>query len=287
MPAAVKRSSEGARRVARPGPRDPRPDPTRDRALAPRSFSCASTVRLERACLPPQARVSSPAEPGHLSSPVHFRITTHRKGQMTKHLLSHMKQNTIAYFALFVALGGTSYASVKIPQAIASTHQAAKSAKAGSRCARHAPERVSGLLSESREVPRGPALECPRRTRRPSAGVPANLVHQGAATGLVKFKSQNVSNCARVCASATDRGSATAGHMTTSNPDPDAIHVLDDERRRQPGRLGLRRGRALRALFEGIQTVLQPAAWAAARKLGASRRRLAWRWQPFPTARGC
>src|SRR5207253_10766175 len=57
---------------------------------------------------------------------------------MTKHLLSHMKQNTIAYFALFVALGGTSYASVKIPQAI-HTQQAAKSAKGGITCGKACP----------------------------------------------------------------------------------------------------------------------------------------------------
>ena len=57
---------------------------------------------------------------------------------MTKHVLSHMKQNLIAYFALFVALGGTSYASVKIPQ-VAGTHQTAKSAKAGITCDKACP----------------------------------------------------------------------------------------------------------------------------------------------------
>ena len=58
---------------------------------------------------------------------------------MTKRLLSHMKQNVIAYFSLFVALGGTSYASVKIPQ-VAGNHQAAKSAKAPASKVAEAPQ---------------------------------------------------------------------------------------------------------------------------------------------------
>jgi hypothetical protein len=146
---------------------------------------------------------------------------------MTKHLLSHMKQNTIAYFALFVALGGTSYASVKIPQ-LASTHQTAKSAKAGITCGGRCPASkvfwvfVGAKGLSNRLVDGNPAVQ-----QTAVGGVGANITHQGLGDWLVFFAGgQDLSNCVRFASLSSDRGSATALRWDHSNPDPQAIRVL-------------------------------------------------------------
>src|SRR5438105_7378588 len=145
---------------------------------------------------------------------------------MTKRLLSHMKQNVIAYLSLFVALGGTSYASVKIPQ-VAGTHQAAKSAKAGITCSKACP--ASSVYWAYVGATGGPGAVVPTAPnvyQTAVGGVPANLVHQGLGDWLVKFKSQDLSNCSRFANLTHDLGSATAGDYSHINPDPQAIHVM-------------------------------------------------------------
>src|SRR5713101_1075968 len=115
---------------------------------------------------------------------------------MTMHLLRHLKQNLIAYFALFVALGGTSYASVKIPQ-VAGTHQAAKSAKAGITCGKACPASTVYWAYVTVTGLPGAVNPGPNVYQTAVGGVPANLVHQGLGDWLVKFKNQDLSNCAR------------------------------------------------------------------------------------------
>lgn len=47
---------------------------------------------------------------------------------MTAHLLSHLRSNAIAYLALFVALGGTSYAAITLPPGSVGARQLRNSA---------------------------------------------------------------------------------------------------------------------------------------------------------------
>jgi len=159
---------------------------------------------------------------------------------MTKHLLSHMKQNLIAYFALFVALGGTSYASVKIPQAI-HTNQAAKSAKAGITCGGRCPATnvywayvgvtggpgVGGIFANASGAVYQTAV----------GGVPARLVHRGVGDWLVYFQTEDLSNCARFVNLTHDRGSASAAGYDHFYPDKTAIHVLLTDANGQPADL--------------------------------------------------
>ena len=157
---------------------------------------------------------------------------------MTKHLLSHMKQNTIAYFALFVALGGTSYASVKIPQAIHTQHAAKISC--GGACP------ASKVYWVYVGVRGGPA-QWVDRSKPPNAapntyqtavdGVSANLVHVGLGDWLVKFKSTELSNCSRFVNLTHDLGFATAAGYDRFNPDPTAVHVTTADVTGQPADL--------------------------------------------------
>jgi hypothetical protein len=156
---------------------------------------------------------------------------------MTKHVLSHMKQNLIAYFALFVALGGTSYASVKVPQ-LAGTHQAAKTAKAGITCGKACP--ATSVYWAYIGVTGGPGAVTPTTPniyQTAVGGVPAQLVHKGVGDWLVFFQSQNLANCARFVNLVHDRGSASAAGFDHLNPDPTAIHVLTTNAAGQPADL--------------------------------------------------
>ena len=159
---------------------------------------------------------------------------------MTKHLLSHMKQNTIAYFALFVALGGTSYASVKIPQAI-HAQQAAKSAKAGITCGGRCPAtRVYwAYIGMGGGPARAPLPPVGGATAYQTAvgGVPARLIHQGVGDWLVFFQAEDLSNCARFVNLTHDRGSASAAGYDHFYPDKTAIHVLLTDANGQPADL--------------------------------------------------
>jgi hypothetical protein len=159
---------------------------------------------------------------------------------MINHLLSHMKQNLIAYFALFVALGGTSYAA---PQ-IAAMHHSAKSAKGGITCGGACPaSRVywvyvgvhGGPLAQiNRSIP---STAAPNTYQTAVGAVSANLVHQGLGDWLVKFKSTDLSNCARFVNLTHDLGFATAAGYDRFNPDPTAVHVTTADVTGQPADL--------------------------------------------------
>src|SRR5260221_7034058 len=107
-----------------------------------------------------------------------------------KPLFGHMKQNTVAYFALFIALGGTSYASIKIPQ-LANTHQTAKSAKAGITCGGRCPATkvywayIGVTGGPGAVVPGNPAVY-----QTAVGGVPARLIHRGVGDLLGLFPAQ-------------------------------------------------------------------------------------------------
>jgi hypothetical protein len=164
---------------------------------------------------------------------------------MSRLRFSRPRHTTIvAYLALFVALGGTSYASVKIPQ-IAGAHQAAKSAKAGITCGGRCPATrvywayvgVTGGPAVTGGVT--PILTSPAGGVYQTAigGVPARLVHQGVGDWLVYFQSDNLTNCARFGNLVHDRGSVSLGGYDHFNPDPEAIHVLLTNAQGQPADL--------------------------------------------------
>ena len=149
-------------------------------------------------------------------------------------LLRHLKKNTIAYMALFVALGGTSYASVKIPQHSATT-QAAKSAKAGISCGGSCPAAkvmwayigVNGLINS---LVRG----APTVYDGPLGGIPAQVNHLGLGDWLVFFQQQDLSNCARFVNLTHDRGSASAsgydnGRTQAFSPGQDNARINSDK----------------------------------------------------------
>jgi hypothetical protein len=156
---------------------------------------------------------------------------------MIKHLFSHLKHNTIAYFALFVALGGTSYASVKVPQII-HNQQAARSAKAGITCGGACPATkvMWAYVAASGQLPGGGAFGGPVY-QTAIGGYPANVVHQGLGDWLVFFQNQNLTNCARFGNLVHDRGSVSLSGWDSVNPDPTAIHVLTTAANGQPADL--------------------------------------------------
>jgi len=157
---------------------------------------------------------------------------------MSRLRFSHPKHATIvAYLALFVALGGTSYASVKIPR-LTHAEQAAKSAKAGITCGGRCPAtRVYWAYVGASGGPGAIVPTTPDVYQTAVGGVPAHLVHQGLGDWLVFFQSQDLTNCARFVNLVHDRGSASASSYDHTNPDPQAIHVLTTNAAGQPADL--------------------------------------------------
>jgi len=148
---------------------------------------------------------------------------------MIKHLLGHLRHNVIGYLALFVALGGTSYASVKIPQLAAST----KAAKAGITCSGSCPaSKVYWAYVGAKGAPgygaQGVALAAgaPQVYNTAIGAVPATVLHLGTGNWLVQFTGQNLTNCGRWANLTHDRGSASVSGYDGLNPYTGAIHVL-------------------------------------------------------------
>jgi hypothetical protein len=160
-------------------------------------------------------------------------------------LLRHLRQNTVAYLALFVALGGTSYASVRLPQSAAAP-QALRSAKAGITCSGLCPASnvywayigatgAPGYGAQGVGVAPGPQVY-----QTVHGGVPALVQHLGLGDWLVSFTGQNLTNCARFANLTHDRGSATiAGYDTVSqwNLYPGGIHVMTTDATGNPADL--------------------------------------------------
>ncbi|HZQ03372.1 MAG TPA: hypothetical protein VFA88_05050 [Gaiellaceae bacterium] len=153
---------------------------------------------------------------------------------MIKQLLSHFKHNTIAYFALFIALGGTSYASVKIPQ-IAHTHS---SAKAQISCGGACPASdvywayIGAKGGPGAVVPGAPAVY-----DTALGAIPAQVVHQGLGDWLVFFQNKSLQNCGRWANLVHDRGSVSVAGWDHLNPDPNAVHVLTTDQYGNPADL--------------------------------------------------
>ena len=75
------------------------------------------------------------------------------RGAMTNALLFHLKRNAIAYLALFVALGGTSYAAAKLPRNSVGSPQIKKNAVTSSKVKNGALTRAD---FRSGQLPAGP-----------------------------------------------------------------------------------------------------------------------------------
>jgi hypothetical protein len=157
-------------------------------------------------------------------------------------LLRHLRQNTVAYLALFVALGGTSYASVRLPQSAASP-QALKSAKAGITCSGSCPASsvywayigVNGAPGIGTAFGPGPSVY-----QTAHGAVPAEVQHLGLGDYLVSFTGQNLSNCARFANLTHDRGSATVAGIDSVNQwnsYPGGIHVMTTDASGNPADL--------------------------------------------------
>jgi hypothetical protein len=78
---------------------------------------------------------------------------------MRRALLHHIKSNAIGYVALFIALGGTSYAAIAIPAGSVGTRQLHKGAVTGSKLARNAvsatnlnPSSIAGHVADWAQV---------------------------------------------------------------------------------------------------------------------------------------
>jgi hypothetical protein len=165
---------------------------------------------------------------------------------MIKHVFTHLRQNVIAYFALFVALGGTSYASVKVPQQLAAAHSA-KTAKAGVTCGGRCPaSRVYWAYVGATSIPGyGPTGDlgffgAPAVYETAIGGVPATVQHLGTGDWLVSFTGQDLRNCGRFANLTHDRGSASVSGFDSTNQwntYDGGIHVMTTDASGKPADL--------------------------------------------------
>jgi hypothetical protein len=182
---------------------------------------------------------------------------------MSKHLLRHLRQNIVAYFAVFLALGGTSYAA---PQ-IAALQHSAKSAKAGITCGGSCPaSKVLWAYVGAKGAPgyggQGVALAAgvPNVYDNPVGGYPATVVHLGLGDWLVQFPGQDLTNCGRWANLVHDRGSASiSGYDDVSawNTYLNGIHVMTTDAQGNPADLDFN-VLALCASSKGLQTTAAP-----------------------------
>jgi hypothetical protein len=149
---------------------------------------------------------------------------------MIKHLFSHLRSHSIAYLALFVALGGTSYASVKIPQHVNSQRSVKATGTCGGQCpAAKIYWAYYGLgLAQSLSPGWGPV--------QTAVGASASsLTKTGVGSWLVYFKQQpDLTNCARVGNLTQIRGSVTVGGYNSLTPGVNSITVLTTDASGQP-----------------------------------------------------
>ena len=78
---------------------------------------------------------------------------------MMSSVLRHLRRNVIAYAALFVALGGTSYAAIKLPANSVGTRQLKKGAVTAAKIKSHsllAKDFKAGQLRSGAQGPIGP-----------------------------------------------------------------------------------------------------------------------------------
>jgi hypothetical protein len=165
---------------------------------------------------------------------------------MTMYLLRHLKRNTVAYFALFVALGGTSYASITIHQNALTTNSA-RSAKSSITCGGSCPASkvywayigAHGIINLPINVNTGQlaAPSQPAVYATALGGIPAQVLHLGVGDFMVYFQQQDLSNCARFANLTHDRGSATISGYDHTDADPQGIHVMTTDANGNPADL--------------------------------------------------
>ena len=189
----------------------------------------------------------------------------------------------VGYVALFVALGGTSYASIRSPQHV-TIQQAPKAAKAGVTCGGNCPAHTV-MWAYFGNGPSFVALGQPNGTfgvlQTAVGGYRATLQHVGVGSWIVRFPGQDdLSNCGRFANLTEIRGSATVlgyGSQDFSAPrtfgynpvmsDPKAIPVLTTDTQGNP----IDAAFDVLVLCGGGQALLgTPAAPSAAYKPGAT-----------------
>src|SRR5579862_6895337 len=83
-------------------------------------------------------------------------------------MTAHLRRNAVAYLALFVALGGTSYAAVSIPRNSVGTNQLKNKAVTGPKVKRHS---LTAADFQAHSLPAGP------KGATGPAGLSASVVH--------------------------------------------------------------------------------------------------------------
>src|SRR5262245_57393168 len=142
-----------------------------------------------------------------------------------KHVLTHLQRNTIAYFALFVALGGTSYASVKLPQHCAAP-KAATSAKASITCGGGCPAGTvywAYIGAKGNYDPLAVRGNTPQAYQTAVGAVGAQVLKLGLGDWAIQFSQRDLSNCVRLANLTHDRGYATVAGYDRTNPGPAVI----------------------------------------------------------------
>jgi len=142
---------------------------------------------------------------------------------MIMQLGKHVKHNTIAYLALFVALGGTSYASVTIPQHMRATATAKASITCGGRC----PARTvlwAYVTPGAVGLCAGPCV-----VQTAVGGRGATVFKAGTGKYVVRFPGATLENCARFANITSAPGTASVEGYNSNNTDPTAIPVVTSD----------------------------------------------------------
>jgi hypothetical protein len=137
--------------------------------------------------------------------------------------LRYLRRNLVAYLALFVALGGTSYAAVKLPAKSVGTKQlksnAVTSAKVKNKSLR-AKDFAAGQLPVGERGPAGPAGPAgPQGARGPSGAT--NIVTRKGPTVANPGVASSTANCQAGERPVGGGGTSEAGFLWESIPAPE------------------------------------------------------------------
>ena len=166
---------------------------------------------------------------------------------MPRRLLHHIRSNAIGYAALFVALGGTSYAAVAIPAGSVGTLQLRNGAVTGSKLAKSAvsaanlnPSSISGRIADWAQV-RSDGQVTPSSPRasatmsNPTQGLYQVSWHRSIAQNCIAIANPVNVGPINASASATTAGPFGRGHAThiivstfdaSGNNVPENVNVL-------------------------------------------------------------
>jgi hypothetical protein len=149
---------------------------------------------------------------------------------MIKHLFSHLRGNIIAYFALFIALGGTSYASTAIPQHV----DAHRTVKATGTCGGSCP--AAKVLWAYFGLGLPTSLDPGWQAIQVAVGAsPASVLKTGVGSWQVSFAKQpDLTNCAKFANLTQIRGSASVMGYSSLAPDPGSVTVLTTDANGNP-----------------------------------------------------